>query len=52
MREIGEKMGSMVRVSGNEREARYGVKRIESGKEYTYEIRFYNIDGEWKMQEF
>ncbi|MBI5096093.1 MAG: hypothetical protein HZB32_00280 [Nitrospirae bacterium] len=52
MREIGEKMGSMVRVSGSEREARYGVKRIENGKEYTYEIRFYNINGEWKMQEF
>jgi len=52
MKEIGEEMGSMVRVSGSEREARYGVKRIENGKEYTYEIRFYNIDGEWKMQEF
>ena len=52
MKEIGEETGSMVRVSGSEREARYGVKRIENGKEYTFEIRFYNIEGEWKMQEF
>ena len=42
----------MVRVSGSEREAIYRVKRIENGKEYTHEIRFYNIDGEWKMHEF
>lgn len=51
-REIGEKMGDIERITGNEQNAKYRIKRVENGKEITYYIYFYNIDGEWKMAEF
>lgn len=51
-RGIGEKMGDIERITGNEQNAKYRIKRVENGKESTYYIYFYNIDGEWKMAEF
>lgn len=52
MKEIGKDMGEIIRVSGDERMAVYETIRKEKGGDYSYEIRFYNIGGEWKMQEF
>jgi hypothetical protein len=52
MEEIGRNMGEIGRITGNEREAKYRIRRMEEGKEITYYIHFYNVDGEWKMEEF
>lgn len=51
-REMGREIGDIERVSGGEKESVYMIRRIENGKEVAYEIRFFNMDGEWKMQEF
>jgi hypothetical protein len=52
MQEIGEKMGNIGKISATEQEAKYRIRRIEGDKEITYYVYFYNLDGEWKMQEF
>jgi hypothetical protein len=52
MRELGETMGEIEKIRVAENEAKYRIKRLENGKEITYFIDFYNIDGEWKMREF
>jgi hypothetical protein len=52
MKEIGRNMGNIGKITGNEKEAKYRIRRMEEGKEITYYIHFYNVDGEWKMEEF
>jgi len=52
MKEIGRSMGNIRKVKAGETMAEYMTIRKESGKEYSYAIRFQNIDGEWKMYEF
>ncbi|MBI4825657.1 MAG: hypothetical protein HY807_04470 [Nitrospirae bacterium] len=56
MREIGETMGDIEKITGNEESAKYRIKRKETyqNKEYDigYSINFQNIDGEWKMYDF
>ena len=45
-------MGNIGKITGSEKEAKYRIRRMEEGKEITYYIHFYNVDGEWKMDEF
>ena len=52
MKEIGRSMGNIHEVKASETMAEYMIIRKESGKEYSYAIRFQNIDGEWKLYEF
>lgn len=52
MREIGKDMGELKKVSEGDKEAIYMIVRKEGDKDYAYDIRFMNIDGEWKMEEF
>jgi tetratricopeptide (TPR) repeat protein len=52
MKEAAETMGRIEKIKGSEKEAEYVIKRLENGKELSYFINFYNIDGEWKMREF
>lgn len=52
MKEIGKDMGYVIRVSGDEQMAVYQIIRKEHGKNYSYEVRFYNIGGEWKLGRF
>lgn len=52
MKEIGEKMGNIGKISATEQEAKYSIRRIEGDKEITYYVYFHNLDGEWKMREF
>lgn len=52
MEEIVKPMGNIHMVKASETMAEYMIIRKESGKEYSYAIRFQNIDGEWKMYEF
>lgn len=52
MREIGKGMGDIQKITGAENEAKYRIRRMEEGKEITYYVHFFNIDGEWKMEEF
>jgi tetratricopeptide (TPR) repeat protein len=56
MKEIGETMGNIQKITGNEESAKYRIKKKEKFKDkeedITYYIYFQNIDGEWKMQAF
>ncbi|MBI3755075.1 MAG: hypothetical protein HY265_02800 [Deltaproteobacteria bacterium] len=52
MKEIGKDMGDIIRVRGDERMAVYQILRKEKGQNYSYEVRFYNIGGEWKLGRF
>lgn len=52
MKEIGKDMGDVIRVSGDEQMAVYQIIRKEKGQNYSYEVRFYNIGGEWKLGRF
>jgi hypothetical protein len=52
MKEIAKSMGNIHKVKAGETMAEYMVIRKENGKEYSYAVRFQNIDGEWKMYGF
>ncbi len=52
LKEIGGEIGKLEKVSAGKNEAEYMIIRKENDKEFAYEIHFYNLDGEWKMQEF
>jgi hypothetical protein len=52
MKEIGRSMGDIHKVKAGQTMAEYMIIRKENRKEYSYAIRFQNIDGEWKMYEF
>jgi hypothetical protein len=56
MKEIGETMGDIQKITGNKESAKYRIKRKEKyqdkEQEITYYINFHNIDGEWKMHDF
>jgi hypothetical protein len=52
MKEIWNSLGNVHKVTAGETMAEYMIIRRENGKEFSYAIRFQNIDGEWKMYEF
>ena len=52
MKEIGKDMGSINRIIINKEIATYEILRKEGDNVYSYELKFHNIDGEWKMQDF
>jgi hypothetical protein len=52
MKEIARSMGKIHKVKAGETTAEYMIIRKENGKEFSYDLRFHNIDGEWKMEEF
>jgi len=52
MKEIGEKMGNIQRMTISEQEAKYRIRRMEQGKEITYYIYFHHLEGEWKVRDF
>ncbi len=52
MKEIGKSLGKIHKVKVGERRAEYMIIKKKNGKEFSYAIRFQNIDGEWKMYEF
>ena len=45
-------MGNIHKVKVGETMAEYMIIRKKDGKEFSYAIRFHNIDDEWKMYEF
>ena len=52
MKEIGKSIGNIHKVKAGETAAEYMIIKKKNGKEFSYAIRFQNIDGEWKMYEF
>jgi hypothetical protein len=52
MKEIGKSLGKIHKVKVGETRAEYMIIKKKNGKEFSYAIRFQNIDGEWKMYEF
>ena len=53
MKEIGETLGPIEKISATRERAEYWIRRKEEGgKELTYPIYFHNLGGEWKMQSF
>jgi hypothetical protein len=52
IKEIAKSMGNIHKVKAGETMAEYMIIRKENGKEFSYDLRFHNIDGEWKMEEF
>lgn len=52
MKEIEKSMGNIHKVKAGETMAEYMIIRKKNGKEFSYAIRFQNIEGEWKMYEF
>jgi tetratricopeptide (TPR) repeat protein len=51
-REIGKEMDDIRRVAGSDNSAKYIIRRKQNGAWIAYEIRFQNVDGEWKMFAF
>jgi len=45
-------MCNIYKVKAGETTAEYMIIKKKNGKEFSYAIRFQNIDGEWKMYEF
>ncbi len=52
MKEIEESMINLHKVKASETTAEYAIIRRKDGKEFSYALRFHNIDGEWKLEEF
>ncbi len=51
-KQMGEEMGEIERITGNENRAKYRIKQKYGGQDVSFHINFVNIDGEWKMYEF
>lgn len=51
MREEGQKLGTLRRVSGDRETAKYRTRRKENGRYILYYIHFSNINGEWKIEQ-
>lgn len=49
MREEGQKLSTIRRISGDRETAKYRTRRKENGRHILYYIHFSNINGEWKI---
>jgi hypothetical protein len=52
MKEIEKDLRDIEKISAGDQEAEYQILRKQKGKDYSYSVRFQNIDGEWKLREF
>ena len=52
MKDIGQKIRPIEKISANDRSAEYLITREENGKEFAYPVYFSNINGEWKIAKF
>jgi hypothetical protein len=52
MKDIGQKMRPIEKISADDRNAEYMITREENGKEFSYPVYFSNINGEWKIAKF
>jgi hypothetical protein len=47
-----DRLGELSQISGNTNEAFYEVKSTIPGEKSLFKLKFINIDGEWKMDDF